>query len=188
MCRHRQHAGFSLVELLLVVAILGILAALVAPSLSPSLHDQLKTAARIVADDMAYGASLAVAHNSQYRFTFQPLENRYLLEHRGANPALDALPRTPFRSPNDPPTQHVFDLDELPRLGHAVRLLKVRTGGDAPQTVTEVEFDALGATTRAEETVIWLTTGNGAAGRYIGVRIDPVTGLAWVGEFQGTEP
>lgn len=188
MSRSRQHAGFSLVELLMVITILGILAAVAVPSLSPSLHDQLKTAAGIVAEDMAYGASLAVAHNSQYRFTFQPLENRYVLEHNGANPALEVLPQTPFRSPGDPPTRHFFDLDELPRLGTAVSLLTVRTGGASPQTVTDVEFDALGATTRSEETIVWLTTGSGAAARFISVRIDPVTGLAWIGEFQGTRP
>ena len=188
MPRRRRNAGFSLIELLMVISILGILAALIVPSLSPSLHDQLKTAARIVADDMAYGASLAVAHNSRYRFTFEPLQNRYILEHNGPNAALDVLPQTPFRSPSDPPALHYFDLDEIPRLGNAVRLDRVRTGGTSPQTVTDVEFDPLGATTRSEETIIWLTTGGGDGARFISVRIDPITGLAWVGEFQATGP
>lgn len=188
MPRRHRTAGFSLIELLMAVSILGILAALVVPSLSPSLHDQLKTAARVVADDVAYGASLAVAHNSSYRFTFEPLQNRYVLEHNGPNAALDMLPQTPFRSPSDPPTRHYFDLDEIPRLGSAVRLYRVRTGGTSPQTVTEVEFDPLGATTRSEETIIWLTAGGGGGARYISVRIDPVTGLAWVGAFQASGP
>ena len=188
MPRRHRNAGFSLIELLMVISILGILAALIVPSLSPSLHDQLKTAARVVADDMAYGASLAVAHNSRYRFTFEPLQNRYILEHNGANAALETLPQTPFRSPSDPPTQHYFDFDEIPQLGNAVRLYRVRTGGASPQTVTEVEFDPLGATTRAEETIIWLTTGSGGGTRYISVRIDPISGLAWVGAFQSSGP
>jgi prepilin-type N-terminal cleavage/methylation domain-containing protein len=186
--RTRTAAGFSLIELLIVISIMGVLAAMAIPSLNASLHDQLQSAAQIVASDLSYGGSLAVANGSNYRFTFDLPNNRYILEHTGANGALATLPRTPFRSPQDPPTQHIFDLDELPRIGAAIRLTAVGTTGTAPQKVTTLEFDQLGATTRNEETAIWLTGGFGSDARYISVLVNPVTGIASVGNFQGAAP
>jgi prepilin-type N-terminal cleavage/methylation domain-containing protein len=188
MSRRRPHAGFSLVELLMVVSLMGILAALAIPSLNPSLHDELQAAAQIVANDLNYGCNLAVANNSRYRFTFEPSRNRYVLEHAGTDSALNALPRTPFRSPSDPPNQHIFDLDDLPRLGHGVRLAAVGTSGSTPTRVTQLTFDSLGASTPAEGTVVWLAAGSGGNTRYITVTVDPVTGLSWIGDFTAVPP
>ena len=70
MLHRRPTAGLTLIELLIVVAVMGILAGLVLPSSNPSLHDQLRSAAQILAGDLAYGRSLAVTHNSRYQFTF----------------------------------------------------------------------------------------------------------------------
>lgn len=172
----------------MVVSIMGILAALAIPSLNPSLRDELEGAARVVANDLNYGANLAVSNNSHYRFTFDVAENRYILEHGGADASLNALPRTPFRSTGDPPNQHVFDLDDLPRLGTGVRLAAVGTAAATPQRVTQLTFDPLAASTPAAGTVIWLAAGSAPQERYITVRVDPVTGLTWIGDFTGTPP
>jgi prepilin-type N-terminal cleavage/methylation domain-containing protein len=188
MPHRHSRSGVSLIEVLMVVAILGILAAVVIPSLTASMYDQLKSASEQVAGDLAYGASLAVSNNSRYRFSFEFAENRYVLEHSGADPALDELPQTPFRSSQDPADKHYFDLDDMPRLGTAVRLLTVHTGGGAPGAVSDIEFDPLGATTRPEDTIIWLAVGDGDAARFMTIRIDPATGLCWIGDFQGTAP
>jgi hypothetical protein len=36
--------------------------------------------------------------------------------------------------------------------------------------------------------MVWLTAGDDAARRYISVRVNPVTGLFWVENFQATVP
>jgi len=177
-----------LIELLIVIAILGILVGLVLPEADANYYDQVRALAHILRTDLAYGRSLAVANNSSYRFTFDTAQNRYLLEHSGSNAALDVLPDGPFHNPGDPPGQHIVDLDELPHLGPTVQILTVAKSLAAPQRVAEVEFGPLGETTRSEKTVVWLSIGHGLDTRYITLTIDPVTGLAEIGEYTSEGP
>ncbi len=186
--RRGQSAGFSLIELLLVISLMAIIAGFVLPSSSPSLHDQLRAAARIVATDLAYGRSLAVSNNSSYKFTFDAQRNRYVLEHSGTNSALDTLPDSAFRDEDDPPKQHIVTLDDLPRVGAPVKLEAVVEKDGSFAAVTDLEFGPLGETTRSGETMIWLSAGKGDAERYIWVQVNPITGLATVGDFNGDGP
>ena len=186
--RRRQSDGLSLIELLMVIAIMGILAGMVIPRSTPGIHDQLRSAAQILQTDLAYGRSLAVTNNSTYRLTFQTAENRYVLEHSGSNPALDTLPNSPFGNPDDPPQQHIVDLDALPSMGPPVEFVTAGVLGNSPQRVDDVEFGPLGETTRSEETVIWLAAGAGRQRRYLLLNINPVTGLAEVGAYTGEGP
>lgn len=213
-CR-RQSAGFSLIELLIVISLMAILAGLVLPSSNPSIHDQLHSAARIMVTDLAYGRGLAVANNSSYRFTFDTVNNQYLLEHSGPNGALDTLPDPLFSRPNDQPGQEndsqgqwIVNLDDLPNLGVPVRVAaaasagkyldKIRDVGSYLETLAEVgenlkevdqlEFGPLGETTPNETTLIWLSAGRGSARRYVVLQVDPVTGLATIGPYSGHGP
>jgi len=189
MLRHRrQSAGFTLLELLIVVAVMGILAGLVIPRSDPSLHEQLRSAAQIMAADLAYGRSLAVTNNSEYRFTFDTENNRYILEHSGDDPALDTLPESPFRSPDDPPDRQIVNLEELPHLGPTVQIVAAAAKQTSWEPVDDVEFGELGGTSRTQETVVWLAAGAGAARRYIRLHVNPVTGLTTVGAYSGDGP
>jgi prepilin-type N-terminal cleavage/methylation domain-containing protein len=188
MPRRRCPSGFSLVELLIVITVMGIVAALAMPSVNPGTHERLQGAAQVIAGDLAYARGLAVANNSSYRFTFDTKNNRYTLAHSGVNAAFNVLPPSPFHSSADSPTQDIFDLNTLPSLGGGAQLCADGTAGSSPAPVTTLEFGPLGQTTATDPTAIWLTAGVGTVARYISVSVNPVTGLATVGVFQGNGP
>jgi prepilin-type N-terminal cleavage/methylation domain-containing protein len=185
--RHAR-AAFTLIELLLVLAIMGILAGVLLPSMQPAVYDQLRSTAQIVATDLAYARSLALANNSNYRITFDLSANRFLLKHSGVNAALNTLPRTPFSSASDTADQHIVDLDELPHIGPVVRLAAAATTGTTTQSAASIEFGPLGQTTNADPTTIWLMAGGGNGRRYITITVNPVTGMTFVGEYSSAGP
>lgn len=183
-----RQQGFSLIELLIVISLISILAGLALTRLEPSIHDQLQAAAQVVASDLAYARSLAVANNSSYRITFDTDADRYVLTHSGTNLALDRLPSSPYRRPDDPPDEQSTDLSRLPLVSGSVDLMAVVTSSDPPVTVFDLEYGPLGETTRADGTTLWISSGQGDVQRYISVAMDPITGLAWIGDVQAAAP
>jgi len=186
--RQRQRSGYTLVELLIIVALMAVLATLVIPSFESSLYDQLNAAANIVSADLSYARSLAVSNNSYYQITFDNDENRYILRHSGADSSLNTLPENPFRPQDDLSSEHTTDLDEIPQIGAAVRLAAVYRDPNSPQTATRLEFGPYGETSRAEETVIWLAAGAESIERFISLTVDPVTGIVSIGEMTDVAP
>ncbi len=187
VCR-RKYSAFSLLELLIVIAVIGILLGAILEYSNPNVYDQLCSTAQIVSTELAYGRSLAMANNSKYKFTFDTAQNRFILQHSGTNTSLNKLPGTPFRSHGDTLNQHVVDLDELPHQGPSVRIAAVTTAGASPQRISDLEFNYLGATTRSEGTVVWLAAGSGSNTRYITITVDPVIGTSQIGSYSATAP
>jgi prepilin-type N-terminal cleavage/methylation domain-containing protein len=175
-----RRPGFTLIELLIVFAVVAILVAAMIPDMRGGAYDQLESAARVVAADMAYARSLAVTYNSTYRVTFDLSNQRYILEHSGTNIALNTLPNTAFRNTSDPSNQHIVRLADLPGLGAPTALTRAVRVGSSVQSATNVEFGSLGGTTQSEYTVILLTAGNGADRRRIYLAINPITGLTTI--------
>ncbi len=186
--RTTMFAGFSLVELMIVLVLMGVLTAAMTPMFEPSLTDELQATAQIVVADLDYARNLAVSNAGTYRIEFDEVANRYVLRYSGARESLKTLPASPFRKPGDRSDQQVVDLDDLPRLGPAVEIVGAQIDRGSLQAVRDVEFNELGATTRREATVVWLACGQGPQRRFISLSVDPVTGMASVGEITTRVP
>lgn len=177
MQRPCRSVAFSLLEVLLVLALMALLAGLALPRASASLRDQLQATAQIVAADLAYARSLAVAQSDRYRVRFDLSQNRYTLEYSGTNSSLQSLPPSPFRESSTATTEQVVNLSTLPHLGIPVRLVAVVTAGTCSVATDRIEFGPLGSTTSSNFTLIWLGAGTGASTRYYVLAVHPVTGL-----------
>lgn len=189
--RRRWPAGrpaLTLLELLLSIALLGILCAVLIPQLSGDLPQRLSAAAQMLVADLDNARTLAVSNQSTYRITFEPEKNRYFLRHAGTNPQLNTLPRSPFRQNDDPPDQQTTWLDRLPFPPPRVRLVAVIQWQGSGQLASSVEFTPLGGTTSPSPSSIWLACGQGTLTRYVDVQVDPVTGLATVGPLRAALP
>ncbi|HEX4131334.1 MAG TPA: prepilin-type N-terminal cleavage/methylation domain-containing protein [Pirellulales bacterium] len=181
-------AGFTLIELMLVVLVMSIFAAVIVTRFEPTVRTDLNAVAQAIAGDMARARSLAVTNNGTYRFTFDLTNNLYYLEYSGSNTVLATLPSTPFYTSQDTATRQYTLLGNLPGLGSAVQLAAVGTNGSGAVPVTQVEFGNQGQTTQVNETDIWLTAGSGASQCWQSVSINPITGLATVQSFQNSGP
>lgn len=191
MIHRRRHAALTLLELLMVIAIVGILVGVMLPSMKPAVYDQLRSTAQIVATDLAYARSLAIANNSKYTVTFNVNANQYTLKHTTDGSSLDNLPASPFSSSSDTLKEHHVALAELPHVGPTVRLAAVATvnsSGAIINNIDNVEFDRLGQTTRTDITKIWLTAGVGGDQRYIAMIVNPVTGMTTIEEYTEEKP
>ncbi len=164
----------------MVVAVMAILTAVMLPWSESGKHETMVAAAQTVATDLAYARSLAITNNSNYVVTFDVAHNRYVLEHSGTNGALDTLPDSIFRNPNDPADQHIVSLDKLPGIGEPVKLAGVYHAGSPTEPITDIEFGPLGETTRNGYSMVLLTLGSGSGQRHALVLVNPVTGLATI--------
>jgi prepilin-type N-terminal cleavage/methylation domain-containing protein len=180
--------GYTLIEMLIVISLMSIFAALLLPNFEPSVRDQLRGAAEIIAADLSYARNLAVSHDTKYTIQFRQASNSYVLTHTGTNTTLNVLPVTTYRDASDTPTSHVTYLEDMPHLGPGVSIVGVSTNGGSVTATGSVEFTSLGGLTSGQTFTVWLQCGNDTARRYQSLTIAPVTGLVSMGTFQATAP
>lgn len=186
--RSAWRRAYTLIELLIVVSLMGIFAALLLPRFEPSVHDQLQGAAEILAADLSYARNLSVTNDSQYSLSFARATNAYTLRHTGSNNLLDVLPKTAYRHASDAPDEQVTYLEDLPHLGPGVELVGVRIGGGSVSASGAVEFTSLGGIEGGQTFTVWLACGVEDARRYQSLTVAPVTGLVALGEFTAVAP
>jgi prepilin-type N-terminal cleavage/methylation domain-containing protein len=69
--------GFTLIEIIIVVVILGIAAVIAVPMLSSAADMKVRAAANRIAADLEYAKGLAVTHQTGYAVVFNPANESY---------------------------------------------------------------------------------------------------------------
>jgi prepilin-type N-terminal cleavage/methylation domain-containing protein len=73
--------AFTLIEILVVVVILSIAAAMAIPMLSSAADIQVKSAANVVASDLEYAKSMAITNSQTYCVDFDPTAETYSIKN-----------------------------------------------------------------------------------------------------------
>jgi len=102
--RHRIHAGFTLIELMVVLVIIGVLAALVVPNVLDRADDARVTAARTDVSNIVQALKLYKLDNQRFPSAEQGLQALIIKPTSGPIPSnwkpyLEKLPSDPWGRP-----------------------------------------------------------------------------------------
>jgi prepilin-type N-terminal cleavage/methylation domain-containing protein len=185
-----KRKGFTLIELVMVMAIISVIAAIVLPRLDPFVPKRrLKSAARVLSGtiSLAYGES--VSKNKTYRLYFDPSEDSYWImevkkiEDEDAETSTGVRIGTQFellqyeetggKVEENMPSEPMFARRKLPDGVHFASVEVRQEKGFATPGVRYIEFNPLGGGSPA---TIHLQNeeGEGFAVRYDGVTGIPV--------------
>jgi type II secretion system protein H len=163
--------GFSLIEMLIVVAILGIAAAMVAPALGQRETVQLRQAARLLAGDLGYARSASVSNAVHPRLVvFEADRDRYYI-------ASQSNSDQPITHPGTGEAYAVtFGQGRASKL-EGVTIQQTYLGQDRDG---KLGFGIYGSTDQGETAVIVLACGD----HTVDVEVAPSTGEATIGDIE----
>jgi prepilin-type N-terminal cleavage/methylation domain-containing protein len=167
MCQNRElrpvKRAFTLIELMVVIVILAIAAAIVVPMASSAGAMQLRSAVNMVSADLEYAKSMAISRGQMYSVVFDPAAESYQIEDPNGN----VIPHPVKKGFN-----YVVNFRTDGRLGQVNIVSASFNGGN------QVKFDYLGSPFDSADKALdsgVVTLQVGSASRT--VTVEPVTGF-----------
>lgn len=148
-------AGFTLIEIMIVVVILSIAAVIAVPMLSSAQDVQLKAAANVIAADIEYAKSMAIGTGSSHSVVFNTAGENYKLTDSDG---------TTIAHPVKRGFDYTVDFTNDSRLSK-VNIITASFGG-----IATVSFDSFGSPASGGEIVIKAGTDS------ITIQVEDVTG------------
>jgi prepilin-type N-terminal cleavage/methylation domain-containing protein len=81
----RISGGFTIMEIIIVVVIIGIAAMLAVPMMSSASSLQIRSAANMVAADLEYARSMAISRGQYFYVVFDDVNESYRIEDQNSN-------------------------------------------------------------------------------------------------------
>lgn len=92
---HEPRSGFTLLELLIVMVILAIAAAMVIPNISSGKDLEATSAARLITADLEYAQNMAITHQEPVTVTFSVSSESYTLSNT-SGPLIHPMTKTAY--------------------------------------------------------------------------------------------
>lgn len=162
--------GFTLIELIVVVIILGIAAMMAVPMMSGAADMQVRAAANRIAADIEYAKSMAITHQSPYSVVFDTSNESYQIEDENGDV---------IKNPVRPSQDYIVDLTADSNTSQ----VNIATAVFNTVLYKTVTFDYLGSPYAGSGTSVDLNLGKvtlKADDFSIYVEIEPMTGYVTV--------
>jgi prepilin-type N-terminal cleavage/methylation domain-containing protein len=153
----RMGGGFTMVEVVIVVVIIGIAALIAVPMMSSAASLQIRSAANMIAADIEYTKSMAISRGQKYSVVFDKSADSYKIVGPDGTTTIDHPVKKGFK--------YIVNFQNESKLNQ-VDITNADFGGS--QTVT---FDCLGSPDNGGSVVLQ------ADGTTKTVTVEPVTGF-----------
>lgn len=172
--------GYTLLELMIVLVLMGIAAALVVPNVRGSENIRIQTAVRAIASDIMYAQSDALAYQARRAVVFDPAGNSYwIAEVSGDELDFDTDAMYKIDGPNQ---RFLVDIDITS--GGAAQLISAGFDGNPVLVFDELGGPVAGLDSDAPSAGGSIVVG-GDDGTAYELRVEPYTGRVTVQRFGG---
>lgn len=136
--RPRFSAGYTLIEVLIVVTIMGLAAAIVVPNMLQGGSLGVQAGARMIIADLLFAQNEAMAQQSPRRVTFNTTENSYRVQKYDSATSAWVLEYNPSEGASNNQQNYEIDFNKDSRF-KGIEMVAADFGGGS-----SVEFDDMG--------------------------------------------